>query len=353
MLVVFCIAHIFALSVAAQSSPGSESVSASPAICSFHHLDRCALDVVRDQGGIWTSPLHATHHDLIWLVPFGGAVGASLAYDTDTLEKVGTSKSRIDFGRHVSTAGSPYVYFGTSGLLYITGVATKNPHIQETGRLGGEALINAVILNEVLKLATQRDRPFQGNGQGNFWPHGTKNFNFDASMPSAHATAAWAFAKVVSSEYPDRPILKVLVYGAATTVSVSRVLARDHFPSDVVVGSTFGYLVGAYVVRHHSDEYQDFAAAPFYEPSGQSAGLALSIPPNMTSHLCARLKGQVGRWFGKGHQRESMPQVVAQKNVETGDKQVSEQSNPHQPGSGTMAVPRQETENSSDGPNNQ
>jgi hypothetical protein len=38
----------------------------------------------------------------------------------------------------------------------------------------------------------------------------------------------------------------------ATTVSFSRVLARQHFPSDVIVGSTFGYLIGGLVVHQRS-----------------------------------------------------------------------------------------------------
>jgi membrane-associated phospholipid phosphatase len=38
----------------------------------------------------------------------------------------------------------------------------------------------------------------------------------------------------------------------ATTVSFSRVLARQHFPSDVIVGSTFGYLIGGLVVHQRA-----------------------------------------------------------------------------------------------------
>jgi hypothetical protein len=264
-------------------------------LCSFHHLGRCALDVAGDQVGILTSPFHAKSHDLLWIVPFGAAVGTSLAYDTDALEKVGTSQSRIDFGKHVSTAGSPYVYFGASGILYIAGVASKNAHIQETGRLGGEAVIDALILTEGLKLATQRDRPFQGNGNGNFWPHGTRNYNFDSSMTSAHATVAWAFAKIVSAEYPNKPWLKLIVYGAATTVSVSRVLARDHFPSDVIVGSTFGYLTGTYVVHHHSEQYADFAVSPFIDPRERATGLAVNLPPQMAEHAFLSFTAGLGR----------------------------------------------------------
>ena len=64
----------------------------------------------------------------------------------------------------------------------------------------------------------------------------------------------WAFAHVVAGQY-DGIATKALVYGVASTVSVSRVLARQHFPSDVVVGSTFGWLIGGYVLHHRSREH--------------------------------------------------------------------------------------------------
>ncbi len=63
----------------------------------------------------------------------------------------------------------------------------------------------------------------------------------------------WAFAHVVAGQY-NGLATRALVYGLASTVSVSRVLARDHFPSDVLVGSTFGWLIGGYVLHHRSVE---------------------------------------------------------------------------------------------------
>ncbi len=38
--------------------------------------------------------------------------------------------------------------------------------------LSSEAAIDAVIISEVMKLATQRQRPNEGNGQGHFWVGG-------------------------------------------------------------------------------------------------------------------------------------------------------------------------------------
>jgi len=59
---------------------------------------------------------------------------------------------------------------------------------------------------------------------------------------------------VVAGQY-DGIATKAVVYGVASTVSVSRVLARQHFPSDVLVGSTFGWLIGGYVLHHRSLEH--------------------------------------------------------------------------------------------------
>ena len=266
-------------------------------LCSFSHLDRCLVDIAKDQAGIWTSPLRAQKRDLLWIVPFSAGVGASIHFDQDALSAVGFSKSRVDFGKNVSRAGSPYVLLGSSAALYLAGSLTKKPHLQETGRLGGEAIIDSLILTEGLKLATQRDRPFQGNGHGDFWPNGTKHFNSDSSMPSGHATAAWALAKVISSEYPDKPWLKLLGYGAATTISVSRVLARDHFPSDVFVGSTFGYLTGMYVIHHHAEEYRDydfsFSSSPMFDARTRTVGMTLNITPPQSFDECRLLNKKI------------------------------------------------------------
>ena len=63
----------------------------------------------------------------------------------------------------------------------------------------------------------------------------------------------WSFAHVIAGQY-NGIATQAIVYGLASTVSVSRVIARDHFPSDVLVGSTFGWLIGGYVLHHRSVE---------------------------------------------------------------------------------------------------
>lgn len=233
----------------AQSSQTSQSKPASlgDPRCAPQHLDRCFLLLAKDQEHIWSSPSRIRGRDLLWIVPFAGATAVAVRYDTDAMRNLGSDKGQINFGKNVSNAGSPYVSLAGGVGLYLIGAASHSIRLRDTGGLGTEAVLDAVIVTEALKLATNRERPQLENARGGFWPHGTKDFNTNSSMPSIHTAAAWALAGVIAHRYPDKPWIKPLVYGAATTVSVARVLSRDHFPSDVLVGSTFGYLIGSSV----------------------------------------------------------------------------------------------------------
>jgi capsule assembly protein Wzi/PAP2 superfamily protein len=61
-------------------------------------------------------------------------------------------------------------------------------------------------------------------------------------------------AGVIAHEYPG-PLTKIIAYGLASLVDISRVRARQHFPSDVLVGSVIGNLVAQNIYsRHHDPE---------------------------------------------------------------------------------------------------
>jgi membrane-associated phospholipid phosphatase len=136
------------------------------------------------------------------------------------------------------------------------GQFTHNDKTLETGQLTLRAVSHAALIVQVLKLASDRQRPDQGRGLGAFWGGGS-------SFPSGHSMSAWAFATVVAHQYPENRWLKVGSYSFATAVSLSRIGGLNHFPSDVLVGSSMGYLIGRYVVRHHTksgESFQDFTA---------------------------------------------------------------------------------------------
>src|SRR5271166_2095469 len=207
-------------------------------------LSYLAQNLVSDEKKIWTAPLHLralNTEDRKWFAVFGvGTLGLEAA-DKTIMRQLGSSAvapssafSNYALGSMVASAAS----------LYLRGAITRDDHARETGLLAGEAALNSIIVAETMKGAFQRPRPNAAQA-GTFGAGGN-------SFPSEHALAAWSIASVIAREYPG-PLTKVLAYGAATGISLSRVAARQHFPSDVVVGSALGYLIGRYVYREHHD----------------------------------------------------------------------------------------------------
>jgi membrane-associated phospholipid phosphatase len=261
-----------------QASEDRQQPSTSSVICGPGHLGRCLKDIALDQAGIWTSPLRLQSTDALWLLPFAGATAVAIHYDPRAQQELGIDKTRIDVSNTISAFGSTYATIGAGGTVYLIGRLTHNDHLSETGRLGTEAVIDASLIAEALKLATNRERPDQGNGTGGFWPHGTRTFS--DSFPSGHAIGSWALARVIAAEYPNKPT-QIGVYAFATAISVSRVTSLKHFPSDALVGSVLGYLIGGYVVRHHAG--QDFESGlsfiPTVDVSTHTFGASVELQP--------------------------------------------------------------------------
>ena len=252
----------------------------------------CLKDFLGDQAGIWTSPLRLRAHDALWLVPLAGATAASLYYDVQTLQEVGTSPNRVRISGDLSNVGA-YGAIGIAGATYVIGKVTHNERARETGVLSLEAITDAGLVTEVLKLATNRERPNMGTGRGRFWPDDSDIYTTSGSFPSGHATIIWAFSHVLAEETPGHRWLHLGLYAAAAGVSVARVTSRNHFPSDVVVGSAIGYLTGGYVYRRHSDSYDGspaagkFTVSPVYDAATRSFGMGVTLDPSVlhSTHL--------------------------------------------------------------------
>ncbi len=195
-----------------------------------------------DQKQFWTAPAHFQVKDLKWIAPFAGATAALIASDSwfakqVPLSHVATSKTISDYGA--------YAFLGLSGSSFLVGYMTHDDHLQEAGLLSGEAAINATGVAYLLKEITQRERPYQGNGHGNFFYGGS-------SFPSEHSDIAWSIASLWAHEYPGW-LSQIAAYSLATTVTVTRVTAQQHFPTDAVIGSALGWYFGRQVYRSHHD----------------------------------------------------------------------------------------------------
>ncbi len=200
--------------------------------------------LVEDQKQIWTSPLKLRLSDAEWLVPAAGITTAFLLTDPSFSKALPSTPETLNRFQDVRT-GSIAALGAATGGFYLWSLHTHDPHQRETGLLAGEAVIDSLLVSEGMQLIASRERPLEANGQGKFFQGGS-------SFPSNHSAAAWAAAGILAHEYHG-PLMKLFAYGLATTVSVASVGSKQHFPSDVVIGSGLGWLVSEYVYREHHD----------------------------------------------------------------------------------------------------
>ena len=207
-------------------------------------------NILSDQRIIWTSPFHLGRGDSSWAIPLTISTAALIATDRHTsgeLVENGDNPDRLRISKRVSQFGSIYATGGAALSFYLVGLAKHNTRARETGLLAAEALINGGIVSGVLKGVSQRQRPPTDDSSGEFLDGGS-------SFPSGHAVAIWSLATVIADEYgKGRPAVRIGLYGLASAVSISRYTGRNHFLSDVLIGSAIGYGIGHFVYKQHHD----------------------------------------------------------------------------------------------------
>ena len=237
------------LHAAAQAAPASlpDAPQAQPRTKDAVTLRSTPLHILEDQESIWTSPARIRAHDLEWLAPLALATGAAIATDHRAMRD-GVSHD-ASFNNDNVNASNALIggFIAAPVALYGFGHFKGNERAREAGILSGEALIDGLVVEQGMKLIFWRERPGVDSGRGRFFQ---SSAGVNSSFPSSHAVLAWAAASSIANEYPSR-WTQLFVYSAATGVSLTRVMGREHFPSDVLVGSAVGWLVGRYVVRHH------------------------------------------------------------------------------------------------------
>ena len=197
-----------------------------------------------DQKQMWTSPSRLRWSDANWLLPLGGVTAGLFVTDAQVSRHISQNSMTTSHYNTISNASLAGLV-GGAGAMWLLSYPKRREHWRETGFLAGEAVVNSLVAIEAMKYSLGRQRPMQGDGNGNFFKGGV-------SFPSEHAAAAWAVAGVVAHEYPG-PLTKILVYSLASLVDYSRYRSRQHFPSDIFIGSIIGNLVAQDVYSRHHD----------------------------------------------------------------------------------------------------
>jgi membrane-associated phospholipid phosphatase len=235
----------------AKEKTAKKKIAEDPQVQSFappaRGIKGLGKEFLLDQKQIWTSPAKIRFSDTQWLVPLSGITAGLFVTDSDFSGHLSKNPTTISHYKTLSNAGVGALVGGAGGM-WLLGHVSHNEHWSETGFLAGEAALNSLVAVETFKYSLRRQRPYQGDGSGSFFQ------GSGTSFPSEHAAAAWSVAGVIAHEYPG-PFTKIVVYSLASLVDISRIRARQHFPSDVLVGSVIGNLVAQDIYsRHHNSE---------------------------------------------------------------------------------------------------
>ncbi len=136
--------------------------------------------------------------------------------------------------------------------LYSAGYFSKDDYAKQTAFLSAESALDGEIVDVVLKLVSDRQRPSAIPKTSNFADSFVEGKNhFNGSFPSDHTVAAFSVATVVSRRYGRRhKWVPIVAYGLSAAVGFSRISASAHFPSDVFLGAVVGYSIGRFAVLH-------------------------------------------------------------------------------------------------------
>jgi membrane-associated phospholipid phosphatase len=180
--------------------------------------------------------------NLKWELPILAATGILIAEADRPADNRIQSKSLQQVAGRWSNVGIG-LELGSAALGYGLGCREQHGYLQNTGFTALAAMAAAGTADLGLKLAFDRQFPYSRNSTGKFWGGGR-------SFPSGHAATSFAFAAVVAHRYPENRWLKWSAYALATGVSLSRYPAKKHYPSDILIGTTLGYVTGTYMATH-------------------------------------------------------------------------------------------------------
>ena len=115
-----------------------------------------------------------------------------------------------------------------------------------------EDLIEDIDIHTIkLKVKYGRPRPYEISDK----IESTTDTDDSPSFPSGHAMEAYALAKILGKEYPDKEeeLMKL-----AGKIALSRVKMGNHYPSDIEIGKEAGLLIAdAYLDRDVKKSWED------------------------------------------------------------------------------------------------
>ena len=193
-------------------------------------------------------PLHYDWKD--WTVFGGIATATTLAFVYDDeifnyIDKTFTNSQSNTISQYSDIYGEELFIIPSIALTYGIGVIAKDTRLKNMSLATLQSFIFAEVASAGIKVLTCRERP-DANSQSWLGPFATFE---STSFVSGHSTRAFALATTVAGFYPEKKWVGIVSYSLATMTSLGRVISKEHWTSDVIVGAALGYFIGRGVVK--------------------------------------------------------------------------------------------------------
>jgi hypothetical protein len=213
-----------------------------------------------------TAPFHQTPKQWLHIGMYCASVSALSIIADEPVQRFAvrlhdSSKAVSSISGYATNFGGRYELY-TLAALEGYGLIFNDRKMQTTVLLSTQAYITSGLIESLVKYLTGRQRPsyydphhpepepyFHGpsfSSGNNAYGH-----KINASFPSGHTTVAFAVATVFAKEYQNTVWVPAMAYSVASLVGLSRITENKHWTTDVVVGSTLGFLCGRQVVNNY------------------------------------------------------------------------------------------------------
>ncbi len=209
-------------------------------------------------GYAYTRPLHWQGNDFKRLGYVAGVTGGLFLIDDEVREGFQNHVDDVpnfilEYGYR---SGAPQVMYSAQGVVYLTGLLTRNEKLRRTGVLLISSATATGFIQQVTKSLTGRARPGTELGNHHFRPFGgSAGFR---SFPSGHAVLTFTAAHSLAKQF-DSSWVKAGIYIMGVLPGLSRIYDDQHWVSDVALSWALSYFmveaIDVYLDKKYDQKY--------------------------------------------------------------------------------------------------
>lgn len=211
-----------------------------------------------DWGNYFIEPFRSTKNILITTGVVTGTVLSS-AGDREFREAV----SRRDFATYNGDFWDGPTFYGFvqypsifGGILYTTGLVTRESEIRKTGRMLLQALAYSGTVTMGMRYLFGRHRPFTSSNGSQYEFSWFSTAGDTQSFPSGHMVVATTTSTILAEQI-DTWWARVVLYGFAALTGYARLYNDKHWISDVIFGAALGYGSAKFVLAREREREEN------------------------------------------------------------------------------------------------